>query len=177
MSADLIDQIASRFGRQALDLNGDFYKKDKSTAKLARDGNDDDEEDVLYQVNFSSVLSNDSLFKASWREYQVKNMGSQDLYPCPLCYVCAHHRLATPENEDSDAEDKPIQVPEDFSYDPMSVLGGLDGEEFEIAAAFSFKKITNVKSHIREEHDCNTSRIDNQFFFRYKVRLRIQEFA
>jgi hypothetical protein len=172
MSGDLIDQIASRFGREALDLNGDFYKKGRATTNLPL-GSDDEQE--MYQVNFSSVLSNDSLFKASWREYQVKNMGSQDLYPCPLCYVCAHHRLFAPETEEREIDETPIQIPQEFSCDPMSVLGSLDSEQFEIAASFCFKKITDVKSHIRAEHHCDTARIDSAVFYRYKVnntRLR-----
>ena len=48
MSDELLDQVASRFGRAALDLNGDFYKRrkiSKVTTKVTSTSSDDEEND------------------------------------------------------------------------------------------------------------------------------------
>lgn len=169
MSDELLDQIASRFGRNALDLNGEFYQRKNRRARASAVGSDDDAEEEEYQVNFTRVHTDQGLFMSSWRDYQIRTMGSQDLYPCPLCYAVAHHRLASPPPESD--EEKDIPLPEEFSFDPMAVLGSLDNDNFETAAGFCFTKIAKVKEHIRNEHSCNTVRIDNAVFFRYKVRI------
>lgn len=166
MSEDLCDQIAARFGRQALDLNGHFYRRDKtaSATKISSSDEEEDEEDNGYLINFTSAHTDTDGFMESWKEYQLRNMGSQDIYPCPLCYTVAHHRLKSSKKE--------IHVPHDFSYDPMTVLGSPDNEDFDIAAAFCFKKISQVKQHLRDDHGCKTAKIDSEVFMRYKVRTQ-----
>ena len=164
MSEDLLDQVASRFGRQSLDLNGEFYKRNRTVpaAKASTSDDDEEEDEHNYLVNFTSAHTDTDGFMDSWKEYQLRNMGSQDIYPCPLCYVVAHHRL-------SSEEATPVQIPKDFSYDPMTVLGSPDDEDFDIAAAFCFKRISQVKQHLRDDHSCNTAKIDSEVFMRYKV--------
>lgn len=167
MSDEMLDQIASSFGRQALDLNGSFYNK-KEEAAGGASGSEDGESDAggdEYQVHFTRSHTNTESFNTAWKMFQIKTMGSQDIYPCPLCYTVAHHRLVSAREVEGQ-----IPLPDEFKYGPMEILGSPDNEKYEVAAGFCFKSIAKVKAHLRREHNCNTVRIDSSVFNRYKVR-------
>ena len=80
-SDDFIDQIASRFGRAALDLTGDFYNR----GKLHHDG---------YMLTIGANLADEETFQERLNDYISNLMGSQDICCCPLCYIESHRRLA-----------------------------------------------------------------------------------
>jgi hypothetical protein len=158
MSDDLLDQIASRFGRDALQVNGPYYRRKETIAApvthweavgmpILPDRHDDD--------NFHDLV----------RNYIGKTMGSQDIYVCPLCYIVAHSRL-----QSNETTDEPYET--DFSKDPMSVLGYLDNDAFTVSSAFCFRKVATLKEHLRQDHGVATSIVQgNSFYSRYKVRV------
>ena len=83
----------------------------------------------------------------------------------------AYNRLVS-EAED-DYNETPIPLPSEFTkMDPMTVLGSLDGENFELAASFCFKTIAKAKEHLRKAHKCNTVRLNNDVFQRFKIRTQ-----
>ena len=76
------------------------------------------------------------------------------------------------EEDDSDDEDGKLskKYSLDFSYDPISILGSLDGEKCEIAPFFCFKKASEVKAHLRHDHEVDTRIIEgNDLYARFKV--------
>lgn len=168
-SDDLIDQIASRFGRAALDLSGDFYKRG-----IGRTAECD------YTVHFGGDLSDDDAFQDCLNEYISHLMGSQDVYCCPLCYIEAHRRLAnvTSGKEDEDSDDDSAderggsQSIVNLWHDPMTVLGFPDSDKYTVASTFCFSRVANVKRHLREAHNVDTKVIaGNDLYSRFKVRF------
>ena len=164
-SDDFIDQIASRFGRAALDLNGDFYR-------LGRGDPDG------YMLTFGANLINEATFQERLNEYMSNLMGSQDIYCCPLCYIESHRRLASllsgeeedVDDENQDEEEENIGEPIRLWHDPMTVLGFSDNDRFKIASTFCFTKLADVKRHLREAHNVDTKVLDsNDLFGRFKV--------
>lgn len=165
MVDDLVDQIACRFGRDALDLHGSFYNRKplddtgSDDASSPCGGTQDDEEELLHRV----------------QRYMGSQMGSRDIYSCPLCYSEMHRRVyrsfqIKSDDESSDEETKE-RVPSENAYDPMLILGWLDNEEFEGASAFCFNKISEVKKHLRQDHNVDTRGIEgNDLYMRYRVR-------
>lgn len=81
ISDDLLDQIASRFGREALDIHGPYYHRPQET--------NFDGDDLAPEVPISNI----SRFNDQVRRYVESTMGSRDLYACPLCYIVAHRNL------------------------------------------------------------------------------------
>ena len=160
MSADIEDQIASRFGRAAVDVRGPFY----NPGKLEFD----------YTVN-SEDLDLDEAFAERVNKYVNNCMGSRDVYCCPICYIEAHRRLENNEIEDSRDDDSSDDETEnlnlEFVADPMTVVGCVDGDEFKLASAFCFGKIVQVKEHLRTDHAVLTSTLDgNDLFKRFQIR-------
>mmetsp|Transcript_11923 Transcript_11923/g.16918 ORF Transcript_11923/g.16918 Transcript_11923/m.16918 type:complete len:325 (+) Transcript_11923:273-1247(+) len=180
MSADLIDQIAARFGRESLDLSGDYYNRPQ---------NDGDHENQGDHRSFwsptSHTMTNLKTFEECLKEYMTKVMGSNDLYCCPVCYTEAQHRLASTDEdlEDDDSYDNTEnQYDEEMEeqdmlkskythqQDPMAILGYLDNEEFKLASTFCFTRISHVKEHLRECHNIDPSILDgNDLYKRFKV--------
>jgi len=167
MSDDLIDQIASRFGRVALDLNGYFYNRTINSFEI----DSSDEETVPdYMVNFTTNISDDNIFFDSLQNYMTRNMGSRDISCCPICYVEANRVF---QNQKSDAEEENTSIEADsgivchFTTDPMAVLNHVD----EIASAFCFQKISEVKEHLRQDHELDLSSIKgNDLYKCYQIR-------
>lgn len=172
MEDELVDQIASRFGRLALNIeDSNIYKR--SIVGQNR----------TVHLDFHRELSVDASqdFHDRFNEYLSSQMGSGDLYCCPLCYVEAHRRLGTGTDPDDDSEastngarassgQENIEL-EDFRFDPMTVLGGLDGEDFVIASNFCFRKVSQVKKHIRDDHQCATKNVEgNDLYQRFQIR-------
>lgn len=172
MEDELVDQIASRFGRLALNIeDSNIYKR--SIVGQNR----------TVHLDFHRELSVDASqdFHDRFNEYLSSQMGSGDLYCCPLCYVEAHRRLGTGADPDDDSDastngarassgQENIEL-EDFRFDPMTVLGGLDGEDFVIASNFCFRKVSQVKKHIRDDHHCATKNVEgNDLYQRFQIR-------
>ena len=172
MEDELVDQIASRFGRLALNI------EDSNIYKRSIVG-----ENRTVHLDFHRELSVDASqdFHDRFNEYLSSQMGSGDLYCCPLCYVEAHRRLGTGTDPDDDSEastngarassgQENIEL-EDFRFDPMTVLGGLDGEDFVIASNFCFRKVSQAKKHIRDDHQCATKNVEgNDLYQRFQIR-------
>jgi hypothetical protein len=162
MSDDLIDQIASKFGRGALDLQGSYYKN-KEGKSMSRTN------EIDYDSNTSDddVYDSFTAFQERVKEYFRKGMGSQDIYACPLCYSQIHRNMVQREKEESDNED----APNDSIYDPIMVLGDLDDENMHRASQFCFKRVSGLKKHLRQDHNVDTRGIQgNELYKRYLVR-------
>ncbi len=103
-------------------------------------------------------------------------MGKGDLYCCCVCYTEAHRRFRgadesddESDDEDSDEEqgkdgdddknDYNMEVITSSKIDPMTILGGLDDDEFKIASSFCFKKLARMKQHLRSVHHIDTSNV------------------
>lgn len=171
MSPELQDQIASRFGRDALDIQGFYYDK-KPAAKLKQDTDSDSEDSFVH----SGV---DRHFVELFQRYARQYMGSQDLYVCPLCYNAAcskqlrQTRLTSPKRRKGEKKDAAQRYDLDHQneYDPMAVLGNLDKYHFELASVFCFKTAAQVKQHLREDHKVDTRSVKgNDLYTRYQVR-------
>jgi hypothetical protein len=187
MSDDMLDQIASRFGRQALDLHGDFYKR-KSRDIVAGGGVKDDDGDTDFNDMFGTgqVAQDEDEFIGYVQRYMDNQMGSQDIYTCPLCYSEMHRRIvktdrikANGDDDDDNSEaasepkkeDDDEQLPTDSVYDPMLVLGDLDDDTFRAASLFCFTKVANVKKHLRGDHTVDIRGIQgNDLYMRFRVR-------
>lgn len=158
MSDDLLDQIASRFGRDALKIHGSYYRRQAMEIPAAATD--------WSSVNMPVLPDQNDDFHDQLQQYIRKSMGSQDVYTCPLCYIVAHSRLS------SDDTDVPYET--EFDKDPMAVLGFLDNDNFTVASAFCFRKVAELKEHVREDHDVKTTGIEgNAFYARYKVCWRV----
>jgi hypothetical protein len=175
-SDDFVDQIASRFGRSALDLSGDFYKR----GALGHDG---------YMLTIGANLADEETFQERLNNYVSNCMGSQDICCCPLCYIEAHRRLVkrlsgeeeedfADEQDDAPEDDDPDEPGEDENgpiklwHDPMTVLGFPDDDKYAIASTFCYSKMADVKRHLREAHNVDTSVLaSNDMFARFKVSL------
>ncbi|KAL7570152.1 hypothetical protein ACA910_019990 [Epithemia clementina (nom. ined.)] len=211
MSDDLLDQIASRFGREALEIDGPFYKErileiEQITAQGGNSGNSDHEDVVLVETsdspqNFSTrsrrlsnAIVDNGEFLNRVQQYMKSQMGSQDLYVCPVCYSVAQARFrkhsffaAGEYNEDEEVRNNKAKGDRDIDdqqleekylsgnlQDPMAVLQSLDNSysrEFEIASAFCRKKASEIKVHIRDDHGLDTKVIEgNGLYSRFKIR-------
>ena len=167
MSDDLIDQIAARFGRQALNI------EDSNVYKQNRDG---------LQMPFNhtgfDVDAVEESFRDKLNNYLNKQMGSNDIYCCPLCYCEAQRRFRggdEADDEDSDVDDDEFEYSMDnvtnySKVDPMSILGNPDSDCFEVAASFCFNKLAQLKKHIRLVHEIDVSEVEaNDFLKRFMV--------
>ena len=170
MSDDLVDQIASRFGRKALIIeDSSIYKKELSGIHSGLNQLHDPDLDIDEA---------EQTFKDRFNSYLNKQMGSNDIYCCPICYCEAQRQFRGGEqadDEDSGVEDGEFEYNMDnitnySKVDPMSILGSLDHECFEVAAAFCFNKLAPVKKHIRLVHKIGTSEVEiNDFLKRFMV--------
>lgn len=173
MSDDMLDQIASRFGRDALNIHGDYYKRNRSTPG----GSFSDVEDMFSET----YRADETSFQDQVRDYVKRQMGSQDVYTCPLCYTEMHKRMVKkdfdprssinqPSRESGDEESDIDKYPPDSVYDPMLVLEYLDNG-FEAASFFCFKRVAQLKKHLREDHGVSTNQIQgNELYKRYSIR-------
>jgi hypothetical protein len=184
MSDDLLDQIASRFGRGALNLHGDFYNRKSNN--FMRTGNNGHSHDTYEDVFGNVDLEFGEEFVERVQKYMSGQMGSRDVYACPLCYSEMHRRIVrmdqkTPRNTTNDDADdcddeitddeKFLELPADSSFDPMTVLGWLDDDKFQAAACFCFGKVANLKKHLRNDHSAETKGIQgNDLYQRFRIR-------
>lgn len=208
MSDDLVDQIASKFGRGALDLHGQYYKNRQSNYKNSGGDGADTSDYDNYDSNSSrdeNIYDSFTAFRDRVKDYFKKGMGSQDIYVCPLCYGQIHRTIVNPpdtkkkgddDDDDNDndndkddvsetderwndekknggngRDDRTINTPSNSIYDPVTVLGYLDNDEMCVASQFCFKKLADVKKHLREVHNADTTGIQgNELYKRFLVR-------
>jgi hypothetical protein len=185
MEDDMIDQIGSRFGRGALVIeNSTLYKKMKQRswggsvgfADALDDEMDEFDSDGEYTGGTGGVGQN---FNDRFQRYVQNLMGSQDVYCCPVCYIEADRRLGNMGDEEI-AEDDPSDDVDNantehvdrFSFldDPLTILGHLDHQTFEIASTFCFRLLSGVKNHLKAVHGVNLKEIEgNDLFKRFQV--------
>jgi hypothetical protein len=189
ISDDLLDQIASRFGRLSLVIeDSSLYKKMKARSSGNFRGDIDLDDDM---DNFDSDGEyvgphrqgrNGQNFDERFQRYIQSWMGSQDIYCCPLCYNEASRRQGNMDDDEiveddaSDDEGNNDQKEDRFSFldDPMTILGCLDGQEFAVASTFCFRLLTGVKNHLRSIHHVDLTVIQgNDLFKRFQVRRRL----
>ena len=170
MSDDLVDQIASRFGRKALIIeDSSIYKKELSGIQSGLN--------LLHDPDVGIDEAEQS-FQDRFNNYINLQMGSNDIYCCPLCYCEAQRRFRggdSDDDDDSGVEDGEFDYNMDnitnySKVDPMSILGSLDHDCFEVAATLCFNKLAPVKKHIRLVHKIDTSEVEiNDFLKRFMV--------
>jgi hypothetical protein len=167
MEDELVDQIASRFGRASLIIEDHALYK----VTLGTDMIDATTEDLGPDMAVDSIDD----FLEQFQGYVTREMGSGDLYCCPICYVEGHAILRRgPKSDDDSVVEKEHNVDvnyESFQHDPMTILGSLDNYDYELASKFCFRKVSEVKRHLRENHFVDTSNIDgNDLYRRFKIR-------
>ena len=161
---DFLDNIASIFGRSALDLRGAFYaRRGRSGERMNQDDHDND------QLDFADIFNhndddNENDFSDHFRRYLDHQMGTTDIYCCPCCYKVYYDKEVEASHFVSS------RVGDDF-FDPMLVLEQHDA--FQVAACFCFRKVADLKRHLRDDHQVDTSVVPkNDFYIRYKVRTQ-----
>ena len=82
------------------------------------------------------------------------------------------------DDDDSDSDSERV-VKDDsgkgdlcnFHHDPMTILGSLDNDEFKEAAEWCFRRVAEVKRHLKDVHRADTSNLDgNDLCRRFQVR-------
>lgn len=146
---------------------------------------------------YDDVVEGSYSFRHSFQKFLRKQMGSGDIYCCPVCYAEAQRRFCgkdASDDETSDIEDendehqntsspssRNQQEQHDGKFsintiissrvDPMTILGGLDDDEFEVASTMCFKTISTLKAHIRDVHGLDTQALEgNELYKRFMVR-------
>lgn len=161
LSSDLEDQIASVFGRRALEINGPYYDKRQITADgISFNG----------PISEPSAVYESSSFVERVRRFVRSIMGTRDLYACPLCYAAAYKRMGQ-----GCRTAVPINVSDSYSSrfleDPISILGSLDNHDFGIAATFCFHAASEVKKHLLADHGVNPRTVrGNALYDAFAVR-------
>jgi len=186
MEDDLIDQIASRFGRSALIIEkSNVYKKLTRLGWTSNidpgdfeDEMDDFDEDGEYIGGMGGNENHHGLnFDERFQNYLKNLMGNTDLYCCPLCYIEADRRLGNHGDEEMEADDDSDEEGDDtavdrFSFidDPLTILESLDST-FKTASSFCFRLLSGVKSHLKNLHGVNISEISgNDLYKRFQIR-------
>eukprot|EP00579_Thalassiosira_antarctica_P028908 CAMPEP_0202026542 /NCGR_PEP_ID=MMETSP0905-20130828/59164_1 /ASSEMBLY_ACC=CAM_ASM_000554 /TAXON_ID=420261 /ORGANISM="Thalassiosira antarctica, Strain CCMP982" /LENGTH=1024 /DNA_ID=CAMNT_0048589789 /DNA_START=6 /DNA_END=3076 /DNA_ORIENTATION=+ len=194
MEDDLLDQIASRFGRGALVIESSaVYKKMRGRGgRFTTSGLDEEldefDEDGEY-IGYSEMGVPTHNFQDRFERYMQNLMGSMDVYCCPLCYNESDRRLGTNGDEemweddetspdDADGEDNATNGKEEaaedrFSFldDPLTILGSLDSDKFEVASSFCFRLLSGLKTHLKVVHGINVSSVaGNDLFKRFQIR-------
>ncbi|KAL7469988.1 hypothetical protein ACHAXS_010227, partial [Conticribra weissflogii] len=189
MEDDLIDQIASRFGRSALIIEkSNIYKKLTRRGWTSNidpgdfeDEMDDFDDDGEYVGGMGGDGNHHGLnFDERFQNYLKNLMGNTDLYCCPLCYIEADRRLGNHGDEEMEADDDSDEEGDDtavdrFSFidDPLTILESLDST-FKTASSFCFRLLSGVKSHLKNVHGVQISEISgNDLFKRFQVSLPV----
>lgn len=160
LSDELLDQIATKFGRDAVDVNGEYYYRKKLPDSAVP------EMDRPAQRHGAFQESRD--FVDQLESYMRTCMGSTDVYCCPVCYIVAHKGFVGT----SDTDDDDNEYVTDFTADPISVLGHLDND-FRIASTFCYRKVSALKQHLRKDHGLDTRIVEgNEAYTRYKIRVQ-----
>jgi hypothetical protein len=164
MSDDLLDQIHSKFGKDALDPEGEYYRRKRTDFF----GNEilSDNDSLGSDQRFD--YEDEAEFMDHVNDYIKRQMGSQDIYVCPLCYTEMHRRV---NQIDHGGDDDKRTWTTNFVHDPMLVLEWLDDSDFTTASMCCFKKVSQLKEHLRQEHGVNTQDVQgNDFYLKFRVR-------
>ena len=194
MDDDLLDQIALRFGRPELVIeDSELYRKtvgrhdglfgamsvlmDKELDQFDKDG------EYVGHGSASCVgVSTQRNFRNCFERYMQELMGSTDVYCCPLCYNEADRRQGSNEDEEMWEDDESKDEKDDgtalgtedrFSFldDPLTILGSLDLDKFEVAATFCFRLLSDLKKHLRDVHGVDPREVEgNDVFKRFQIR-------
>ena len=157
ISDDLIDQIASRFGREALQIDGPFYAEHKPLQWWERGGDE-----------FDSEIH---AFEEKVKKFAGSIMGSKDLYSCPLCYTVAYNRSKISYKNKRKSADITERYSTDFGIDPMSVLVTAGRSDYDVASTFCFRTVAALKKHLRDDHNVDNRVISgNSLYTRFMVR-------
>jgi hypothetical protein len=81
------------------------------------------------------------------------------------------------DDDDDDDENVNEKKEDRFSFldDPMTILGHLDHQKFEIASTFCFRLLTGVKNHLRSVHHVDLTILEgNDLFKRFQVRRHLR---
>eukprot|EP00980_Cylindrotheca_fusiformis_P007687 scaffold1618_cov109-Cylindrotheca_fusiformis.AAC.1 len=165
MSDDLLDQIASKFGNEATDPEGSYYNRKNNIQDYF--GTTDDPSDISGDDERRRYSYHDEEdFMDRVNGYLKRQMGSQDIYTCPLCYSEVHYRFnqidVNVKKDDYHVTDR---------HDPMAVLGYLDNDRFEIASLFCFKRIAQLKKHLQNDHGVDTRGVQgSELYKKFQVR-------
>ena len=180
MEDDLIDQIASRFGRSALVIeNSTVYKKIKGGRLGSSNLDELDEFDEDGNFVGDGGEGNAVNFQDRFNRFITTLMGSSDVYCCPLCYIEADRRLGRQDDDeiiedDESGDEQADDSQEDrfaFVDDPLTILGNPDSEAFEVASTFCFRLLSGLKKHLKVVHGVKLSDIEgNDLFKRFQVR-------
>ncbi len=182
MEDDLLDQIASRFGRSSLVIeHSSMYKKMKGSAYHYDDELDDFDEDGEYIGHNARPSGGRATFRERFERYMQSLMGSADVYCCPLCFIEADRRrgivddelLGDDDDDDDASDDRDGGGGDRFSFmdDPLTILGSLDQEEFLVASSFCFRYLSDVKAHMSVVHGVSLKDIaGNDLFKRFQIR-------
>ncbi len=178
MSDELLDQIATRFSRDALDLHSSYHTRPLRPERPPNaDGEDSDDDDDDYHYD---MRTNNPVMWDMVQKYMGRTMGSTDLYVCPMCYRVAHKRDRSMKHQKlspgklSDEQLSAIYT-NHFTIDPMRVLGSVDGGDLKLASMFCFRKLPQLKQHLKEEHGLDTTDVDgNDLYKKYKVNDAIE---
>jgi hypothetical protein len=168
MSDDLLNQIASRFGRPALDIHGTYYAETTRASSSSWPERASEHDDDYFQDRV--------------HDYVQSQMGNQDLYTCPLCYTVGHFQCEKGKKTAVDYSLLPGHAVGQFG--PMTVLrkmGPLDemlhqprlnaDDEFRIAALVCFARLAQVKAHLRQDHGRDTTCMEsNALYQRFCIR-------
>ncbi len=88
MDDNLLDQIASRFGRASLIIeNSSIYKKMKGAAYFNDGELDNFDKDGKYIGLNASPSGGRATFRERFERYMQSLMGSANIYCCPLCFI------------------------------------------------------------------------------------------
>lgn len=176
MEDDLKDQIALKFGHEALDIhNVDANHHTGSSFSSHR----------AFSANSDDYFSADA-FEEHFSTYTKKQMGNTDMYCCPICYVEASRRLKLLQkgyildeaeldtDDDADGDDDKHEDEREellkFTNDPITTLTGIDSD-FNVAATFCFRKVSQVKDHLKQVHGIDCTTLDGNILFRrYQIR-------
>lgn len=176
MEDDLKDQIALKFGRQALyidNIDADHYTGSSYSSHH------------IFSASGDNYFSADA-FEEHFSRYTKKQMGSTDMYCCPICYVEASRRLKLLQkgylldeaeldiDDDADGDDDKHEDAREellkFTNDPITTLTGIDSD-FNVAATFCFRYVSQVKDHLKQVHGIDCTTLDgNVLFKRYQIR-------
>ena len=191
MEDNLLDQFASRFGRSALVIeNTSLYKKHQTLLRRTRR--------EFFRDATQEEYDNADLgsFAEALNKFVTSQMGTGDMYCCPICYEEAKRRFQGKGVEDDESDDGSDEDEDEDEGESSEGDGGggggrigrrlngtvaanredhmailiLDDDEFIVASIFCFRKVVQVKAHLRIDHAIDTRTVEgNDLYKNYMV--------
>mmetsp|Transcript_9073 Transcript_9073/g.13405 ORF Transcript_9073/g.13405 Transcript_9073/m.13405 type:complete len:522 (+) Transcript_9073:2-1567(+) len=176
MDEELVDQIRDKFGANIAHV----FDDSSNVSKFQREA----------EANFD-----DAEFQEAFHRYMYNCLGSRDVYCCPICYVQAvkkgyfvqhddNHSSESSQSSSSQEDENGEEEQEEASpgwldhvvseidrSDPMETLNCLDRGALQIASTICFRKLVDVKNHLKTVHMVDLSNLDgNHLFDRFRIR-------